>query len=143
LNMWPPELAAAPKKCPSNKLTWREFFMATIICSSCGTRNPQGAQVCRRCEEVLAENLAPTELIAAVQPADSSLIAGRWEVKSHLPGSDNPYLFLGYDRQEERPVLVKRLSRAAALDRTVRGRFSKEADVLGALAHPGLARLLE
>jgi|GEM_PF-2958643 len=111
--------------------------MATIICSSCGTRNNQGAGSCRLCGEGIG---AAPGTPANAAPA---LIAGRWEVGEHLAGSDNPYLFLGRDIAHGEAVLIKKLSPEAALDRTMRGRFSREAEILGSLDHRGIANLLE
>src|SRR5690554_3183054 len=111
--------------------------MATIICSSCGTRNNQGAGSCRLCGEGIG---AAQGTPANAAPA---LIAGRGEVGEHLAGSDNPYLFLGRDIAHGEAVLIKKLSPEAALDRTMRGRFSREAEILGALDHRGIANLLE
>lgn len=111
--------------------------MSTIICSSCGTRNLSDQETCRRCEEPLGD-VEPTA--GGSQPA---VIQGRWEVGEPLPGTDNPYLYLGRDLETQRTVLIKRLSQAAARDRTVRGKFSKEADILSSLEHPNLAKLIE
>ncbi len=111
--------------------------MSTIICSSCGTRNLADEQTCRRCGEPLGD------VASSTSGGDPSIFAGRWQVDAPLPGTDNPYLYIGRDLQEERPVLIKRLSRAAARDRTVRGSFSKEAELLGALDHPNLVRLVD
>lgn len=72
-----------------------------------------------------------------------TMVAGRWAVGDHLAGSDNPYLFLGRDVGSDETVLIKKLSREAAMDRTMRGRFSREAEILGSLEHPGIANLLE
>lgn len=111
--------------------------MATIICSSCGTRNLSGADACRRCGAA-AGDVAPSS-----GGVSSPVIEGRWEVVGPLPGTDNPYLYLGKELESGRAVLIKRLSRAAARDRTVRGKFAKEAEILGSLEHPNLATIIE
>lgn len=121
--------------------------MATIICSSCGTRNPPETESCRRCDEPIGA--APTPATLPPAPRDPTqnimptMVAGRWAVGEHLAGSDNPYLYLGRDAERDQTVLIKKLSREAALDRTLRGRFSREAEILGGLDHPGVAKLLE
>jgi serine/threonine-protein kinase len=111
--------------------------MATIICSSCGTRNPSDKEDCRRCGEALGDVMPSTG--GEVSP----IVDGRWEVVKPLPGTDNPYLYVGREMESGRSVLIKRLSRAAARDRTVRGKFAKEAEILGALEHPNLARIVD
>lgn len=111
--------------------------MSTIICSSCGTRNLADDEVCRRCGEPIGD-VSPSTAGDEV-----SVLKGRWQIGPPLPGTDNPYLYVGRDLDEDRPVLIKRLSRAAARDRTVRGSFSKEAELLGELEHPNLVRLID
>lgn len=111
--------------------------MATIICSSCGTRNLTEDEACRRCDAALGD-VVPTT--GAEAP---SLLGERWKVGGNLPGTDNPYLYVGRDLHGDRSVLIKRLSRAAARDRTVRSKFNKEAELLGALEHPNLVDLVE
>jgi serine/threonine-protein kinase len=111
--------------------------MSTIICSSCGTRNVTDEESCRRCGDTLGD------VESSTAGRDTSVIAGRYEIRAPLAGTDNPYLYLGADLQTQTPVLIKRLSRAAARDRTVRSKFIKEAQILGSLDHPNLVRLIE
>jgi formylglycine-generating enzyme required for sulfatase activity len=111
--------------------------MSTIICSSCGTRNAAGQEECRRCEAVLG---GATPSTGADVP---SVFGERWQVEQPLAGTDNPYLFQGRDLKTDEPVLIKRLSRAAARDRSLRSKFIKEAEILDRLDHPHLVDLVE
>jgi serine/threonine-protein kinase len=111
--------------------------MATIICSSCGTRNIADEESCRRCDNALGD------VDSSTAGRETSVIGGRFEIRGPLAGTDNPYLYVGTDLESETPVLIKRLGRAAARDRTVRSKFIKEAQIIEALDHPNLVRLVE
>lgn len=105
--------------------------MATIICEKCGTRNADTMLSCRRCKE---------SLIRAAE-ASVSVLGGIWGIGPPL--AENPLLFSGTHLATSEPVLIKRLSRAAAMDRTIRSRFLHEASILKSLQHPHLIQVLD
>lgn len=111
--------------------------MSTIICSSCGTRNLADVTSCRRCGEPMGD-VVPTDGVELPE-----VIAERWRVGQPLPGTDNPYLYLGEDEESGRRVLIKRLSRAAARDRTLRSQFHGEVELLEDLDHSNLVDLVD
>lgn len=105
--------------------------MATIICEKCGTRNADTMLSCRRCKESLAPQAE----------ASLSMLGGIWGIGPPIP--ENPLLFSGTHLATSEPVLIKRLSRNAAMDRAIRSRFLHEASILKSLQHPHLIRVLD
>lgn len=104
--------------------------MATLICEKCGTRNADTMLTCRRCTAPLGK-----------REASINMLGGRWSVGPGL--ESNPQLFSGRNIETGEEVLIKRLSRTAALDRSVRSSFIKEASILRDLEHPHLIRVID
>lgn len=105
--------------------------MATVICEKCGTRNADTMLTCRRCTAPLVRSAE----------ASVNILGGVWSLGATLPS--NPLLFTGRHTETGDEVLVKRLSKTAALDRSIRSRFLKEASILKSLNHPHLIRVVD
>jgi serine/threonine-protein kinase len=97
-------------------------------------RNKTDADLCRSCKTSLVNSGEGEEA-----PPES---VGDWSIQRPLPGSDNPYLFIGRNSEGE-TALVRCLTRSAARDRVIRGQFLKEAELLEGLSHPHLVSLRE
>jgi len=67
--------------------------------------------------------------------APGEVLAGRWRVLSEIGGGSVGQLYLAADVQSDERVVIKRAADA--------GLLRHEADVLSALAHPGVVRLKE
>lgn len=107
--------------------------MATQICDKCGVRNPGAATTCRRCSAELSGQTADS--------LSQITLGGTWRLGHSL--ASNPHLFRGKHAETGQPVLVKALNESAALDRSVRSRFLKEARLLEELEHPHLIKVIE
>ena len=115
--------------------------MATLICPNCGTRNASTLDQCRRCGTVLggggkADPAEEEELTGLV-------VGGKWRIEQPLFDVYGSRQYLGRDVATGRTVLIKRLSTHAARDRSIRGRFVKEAQILQSLNHPNVVRVAD
>ena len=118
--------------------------MATIICPNCGTRNATTLDQCRRCGTVLAAHSGES-LVGGHTTEDLTnlVVGGRWRIEEPLLDLYGSRQFIGRDVSSGRTVLLKRLSEQAARDRSLRGRFVKEAEILRSLDHPSVVRVID
>lgn len=105
--------------------------MSTIICSECGTRNADNLETCRRCGARLREAVGSSMMI----------LGDTWRITGSVPG--NAQMFTGRHMETNERVYIKRLSRSAALDRTIRSRFLTEAELLKSIDHEHMVRVLD
>ncbi len=118
--------------------------MASLICSSCGTRNASTLEQCRRCGAVLsAKSTAPGTRSTSEEDLRGVVIDGKWRIEEPLFDVYGSSQFVGRNVATGRSVLIKRLSPTAARDRSLRGRFIKEAKILQALQHPNVVRVVD
>ncbi len=103
--------------------------MATIICSRCGTRNADEMETCRRCGGELGS-----------LTGSMTMIGDKWRITGSLP--ENPSVFVGKNIETNEPVCIKRLSKSASMDRTIRSRFLAEAELLQSISHEHMVRVL-
>jgi serine/threonine protein kinase len=72
-----------------------------------------------------------------------SLLAGRYDLRSFLGGGAMGTVHLAIDRTLGRPVAVKLIREARALESQPRARFLREAQALATLSHPAIVPLLD
>lgn len=95
-----------------------------------------------------APDEAPDAADAASNPAPEADLAGRtvgpWEIVREIGtgGMGRVWLAKRGDGRYEGRVAIK-LPKASFADRGLRGRFEREGRILGALVHPGIARLVD
>ncbi len=108
-----------------------------LICSKCGTRNLEDNENCRRCHsELELPSSTRTELLL---DEEASILDGRWMIDQPL---DSPNLFSGTDLESGNLVLIRRLDRIAARDRTLRSQFVKEAKMIAGIDSSHVVRIL-
>ncbi|MEZ4460612.1 MAG: bifunctional serine/threonine-protein kinase/formylglycine-generating enzyme family protein [bacterium] len=64
-----------------------------------------------------------------------------WQITGSLP--NNPATFTGRHVATNQRVLIKRLSRSAAMDRTIRSQFLSEAELLQTIEHEHIIQVLD
>ena len=109
-----------------------------IICSKCGTRNLEENTHCRRCKSQMDEPSSGTRTEILLGEGDA-ILDNRWEIENAL---DSPNLFSGRDLQTGKSVLIRRLDKIAARDRTLRSQFVKEGRLIAGIDSPHFVRVL-
>lgn len=108
-----------------------------LICSKCGTRNLEENVKCRRCKsEIELPSSTRTEQLIEDEGA---ILGGRWRIDKAL---DSPNLFSGVDLESGKMILVRRLDKIAARDRTIRSQFVKEAKLIAGIDSEHVVRIL-
>ena len=102
------------------------------MCKSCGARNPDTATSCRRCSASLI-----------ITPDAPATVGERWRIEESIADVYGSHLSIGREITSGRSVLVKRLDPVAAMDRSTRSRFLKEAEILSSLDHENVVRVLD
>ena len=71
------------------------------------------------------------------------IIAGRYQLNEKLGEDEFGSRFLGEDKENSQPVLVKILAPRMHADDAARGRFVREIELLSKIQHPGIVTVLE